>query len=284
MLNNPIIIKDKTFHYCVAHTPPLFELPEYYNLLQTADFEIPNFKGNIYSIREYVNGNEFYKPKNNYYGHYSANFLNELLKKNINKEIDFVVSTSHRKIVTRDHIGKPSKNFKGMNIAPTMSAPSESLSFDKASNFLICKPLEFKDGVFGQYARKHSLIDFLEFSKILVLSKILSDVEVKIFFDQRILFPALPLGILPSNFFLELIDNLSKFILYSDKYGYKIQFPEDPYQVRARDFFMERLSSYLFVRFIKSFNNLHESDFGNTVTFSDSFDSNFDLIYVGGKI
>jgi hypothetical protein len=278
-----MIIKNKVAYLCIAHTKPLFELPYFYNLLQTANFVYGEFNGYTSSIKKFIDNDSIYKPINNYYPDYSFSFIEYLLNNN-NDKIDYIFLTLHRKFLTRDDYGTPSQNFYGMNIVNNIPANSSLLEFDFKSDFLISKPLIFSDGVVGQFSRKHNIEDFHTFFKLLKTSNILTNSELDIFLAQKILFPAVPLGLLPYKLFLNLIKSLSIFTRHTDSIGYEILMPNDVYQSRARSFFMERLASFLFIKYLNNpLNSFLENDlnFGNCITINIDNQSN---IYKGGTV
>jgi hypothetical protein len=278
-----LLINNKIVYICIAHINPFFELPDYYNVLKTGDFELSNFKGNVLSIKNFIDADLKYKPVNNYYADYSFSFMEELFNNN-QEDIEFIFLTLHRKFITRDNYGKPSQNFFGMNIANNISKNSNMLSFDRKSDFLVSKPLIFNDGIVGQYSRKHNLQDFITFNNLLIESNILSNDELEAFEKQKILIPAVPVGLLPYRLFYKIICSLSNFVKYTDFKGYEIQSPDDQYQSRARSFFLERLASFLFLKYlnmteINFYNN--KLNFGHLITINPKNDSN---IYTGGSI
>ena len=90
---------------------------------------------------------------------------------------------------------------------------------------------------------------------------------------------------MPVEVFNYISSNIARFVFHSDKCKFNIQLPDDPYQSRARSFFIERLNSYLFLKYIKKckkISNLFDSDFGTSVTFNDQ--NTETPIYMGGKI
>jgi hypothetical protein len=279
-----MIIHNKVAYICIAHEKPLYSLPNYFNLFKTADFNFENFNGCTYSVKEFVDERSEFHPVNNYYPDYSFSHIENILL-NDNYEIDFIYLSLHRKFIASKEYGKPSQNFYGMNILNQNINLNEILLADGIkSSYLVSKPLVFSDGVVGQYSRKHILRDFELFTNLLKLSNILTSKEINLFLNQKILIPAVPLGLLPYNIFLKLIKSLSIFIKYTDSKGYQISMPNDSYQCRARSFFLERLSSFLFLKFLgnkcDSFIN-DISNFGYCITVSPDNVSN---IYRGGNI
>ena len=207
-----ITVKNNVAYFCLTHTVPLFNVPNFYNILLTSSKNILDSSFNILSIKDYVDTRKELKPINNFYPDYFFVFLNDYFKKT-KLCCEYICISMHRKIVTRASIGSPTSNFHGMNLSNEKYLPINLLTFDKKTNFLLCKPLEFQDGVKGQYYRKHCKNDFDKFANMLIPSGVFSEIEMEFFLNQKILVPAAPLGVVPYDVFVYIAEKIGDFLI-----------------------------------------------------------------------
>ena len=238
------IVNDRVAYFLIAHTAPHFCFPGYFNLIKTAVFDV-NHHGKSFSVPKLLNQDSRFRPTDSYLADYAIPTIRKLLAKN-SEDIDFVSIALHRKFISKLRVGRPAINYPGMCIAPSHSVTEELLRFDKQSNCLIMQPLQFNFGVDHQYERAHVKTDFDELLRLAIDSKVLSAVEETSFRSSTVLFPGLPVGVIPKDLFFRLAELYEQYVLYTDQVGFRCFKPEDPYQRRARSFFLERLCSYWF--------------------------------------
>jgi hypothetical protein len=284
-----ISVHEGIAYFVVAHSPPLFAVPSYYNLVKTTNYECTH-SGPVFYVTDYVANSEDLRPADDYLADYASVLILNLLRES--KDVHGCFTAIHRKMVLARPAGLPAKNYPGMYISHASDFFDDYHSENKSRTFLVSRPLFFNDGIASQYARKHSSKDFYKFVELALGSGVLRAEEVKSFFYSKILYPALPLGLLPINFALDMLTQATRFIRYSDLNGYSIEFPDDPYQSRARSFFLERLMSFVFTgkltSHIGSFKKpesrqaaLKDTDFGYITTFTE--EAILDPVYIHGK-
>ncbi len=237
-------VSDRVAYFLVAHTKPDFCIPQYFNLIKTADFDV-NHQGASFSVSEKISEDSGFRPANSYLADYSIPVIRKLLL-GCSQDIDFISIAIHRKFIARTSVGTPAANYPGMYLAPSHAVTDELLRFDKRSNFLIMQPLKLNFGVESQYAAAHIKSDFDQLLSLAIRSKVLSVVGADLFATSRILFPGITLGVTPRAIFLGLAELVDRYVRYTDLVGFRPFKPEDPYQSRARSFFVERLLSYWF--------------------------------------
>jgi hypothetical protein len=263
---NKIEVKDGVAYFNISHCDPLFELPNFFNLIATSNHEF-NHSGPKFWVQNHIESNHNLSPSDGYLADYSICMIHDLLKSS-EERIDQIYISCHRKIVIRNPIGKSANNYPGMYIAHKDELDQKYLLSDKQSRFLIMRPLIFPDGIFGQYARKHSQKDFLNLLELAIQCSILNPNQAENFAATKILFPGLFLGIAPQRTVLNLFEPICRFIEYTDSHGFEPEFPNDPYQSRARSFFIERLLSFLFLSDFDNQQSVLKSNEENSISLS----------------
>jgi hypothetical protein len=193
--------------------------------------------------------------------------IRDLLNSSV-EDIDQVYISCHRKVIIRNPIGSSASNYPGMSIAHGDELNLRDLLSDKKSRFLIMRPMIFPDGIFGQYARKHSEKDFFNLLELAIQCGTLSTTQANDFAATKMFFPGLVLGLIPKETILGLLEPICRLIEFTDSLEFQPEFPNDPYQSRARSFFIERLLSFLFLSDVDNQKSVFESIEGNSVNLS----------------
>jgi hypothetical protein len=242
------VVKNNVMYFCFAHVEPYHPLPSFYNLIMTRDF-ITNHRGPSFSLELFLDNQNIKKPDNGYYADYAFLYAGHLLSKQADT-VETVVCSAHRKFVSRRPIGDKYEIFNNGStfMADALTCTEHDLTFDCRSSFLTTKPLVFKTSVAKQYFDVHSASDFLRFLDIALESGVIKPVAIEYFFTEQIFLPGGLIGATPSSVFQEITGLVRDFVLFSDKVGYKLDCPNDPYQGRARSFFIERLISWALLR------------------------------------
>jgi hypothetical protein len=182
---------------------------------------------------------------------YAPLLIQDLLSSHIGR-IGAIYISNHRKILVSRNIGTVSRtylpNYDGIYVAEKDDVKDFDLDFSEREKVMVTAPVVFHDGVIGQYAGAHSISDFLRFSLVCREGGVLNDRELVDFIRCNVFFPVLFLGYFPSAFFKIYLDKFVTFFYASEKFKFKLYNDFDPYQKRARAFFMERLLSFLFIR------------------------------------
>jgi hypothetical protein len=259
-----ITIESGTAYFCLAHVEPLFDLPDYFNLIKTQDF-LSSHKGNSYSLKSYLARNNLEPRDDGHLSEYSWGFLLHLLSGRNLREVTRVSVSLHRKVVVSANIGRTSvtylPGYLGMNVITRKELPIESLRVPLDTGVLVMPPVSFTRKVVGQYASSHSLCDFLLSLAICQKCGVLSDEDILSFINQEIFFPCLLVGTFPRKVFIEIGSKIEAYVIASENSGIGDSHEPGSYQSRARAFFIERLASYLFSK--------HALDIGVFKTNSD---------------
>jgi hypothetical protein len=155
-----------------------------------------------------------------------------------------------------------------MSIAHGDELNERDLLSDKKSRLLIMRPMIFPDGIFGQYARKHSEKDFFNLLELSIQCGALSPTQANDFAATKMFFPGLVLGLIPKETILGLLEPICRLIECTDSLEFQPEFPGDPYQSRARSFFIERLLSFLFLSNVDNQQSVFKSSEENSISLS----------------
>lgn len=264
--NQKLSVKDGVAYFNISHCEPLFQLPNFFNLIATSDYRF-NHSGHKFSVRNHIKGNPNLNSTSSYLADHTVYVIHDLLKSS-EQEIEQVYISTHRKVVVRNPIGTSASNYPGMFIAHSDALNERDLLSDKKSRFLIMRPMIFPDGIFGQYARKHSQKDFLNLLELAIQADVLSKKQVNDFAATKLFFPGISLGLLPKETILSLFEPICRFIECTDTREFQPEFPDDPYQSRARSFFIERLLSFLFLSNVDNQKSVFKSSKENSISLS----------------
>jgi hypothetical protein len=261
-----LAVKDRVAYFNISHCEPLFQLPNFFNLIATSDYKF-NHTGPKFSVRNHIEGNPNLNPTSSYLADHALYVIHDLLKSS-EQDIGQVYISCHRKVVVRNPIGSSASNYPGMSIAHGDELNERDLLSDKKSRFLIMRPMIFPDGIFGQYARKHSEKDFFNLLELAIQCGTLSTTQVNDFAATKMFFPGLVLGLIPKETILGLLEPICRFIECTDSLEFQPEFPGDPYQSRARSFFIERLLSFLFLSNVDNQQSVFKSSEENSISLS----------------
>ncbi len=135
-------------------------------------------------------------------------------------------------------------------------------------SYLIGSGVTLPKGLLMQYAEAHFLRDILRFTSVLVDAEILTDRDALAFLFQKYLIPAPSCGSFRLECFLPILATLelAASAFWSD--GYKAY--QDNYQSRVCGFLLERLNSFLLLRYLIDHGENIKHSTGSTTIVSDS--------------
>lgn len=232
-------IHNRRLYLCICHRPPLFEVPPYVNLIQTADFSTdqPSL-----SVRCYLRDKGI-MPPTDYLADYAAIAIHDKLRE-LEGQVDAVVTLLHRKICTTRPHGNPAKNLSHSWLCPAKAMDVGAELKLIASDTLYPHPHYYRQGVMAAYGQYHVIQDYLRLAAICLDSAMVSTDEFLAMTRSRVLFWCPGVGSLPYAGAVDLYGWASQYIQIVHGAGYRCQFPEHPYQKRAISFFAERLLSH----------------------------------------
>jgi hypothetical protein len=126
-------------------------------------------------------------------------------------------------------------------------------------------PIEFPDSLLNNYQREHFLGDLLLFSEFLVGRGILSALDVANFLTLKFMIPACSIGVYRASTLIEMLNLL---FLAADFRNHKNFVRREGYQERNMGFLLERLQSFLILKYISVASPVHV--FGKNIVISDS--------------
>lgn len=225
---------------CIAHVSPFFELPDDVLLIKTRDF---NHKNIGISLPSYIRGRFQAQTIPDYTPDYAWLVIEDILS-GAPEKIDRVCILLHRKIVVPHQQGLFIKNEN------TFYDVGKNVSLDTILPIITKKRIFFPrlerfDSIISQYARSHSLADFIELTEICLKIGILERSEVNRFAYSQIMTRGGGLiGVIPADILLVICSKIRALVVYALCHGFKPAQSGHPYQARALSFFIERLSSY----------------------------------------
>lgn len=182
--------------------------------------------------------------------------INRFLKKHpdVFKDGDIINLFQYKKFVLRGAYGKPSAVYPGISnltFEDLAGMDLSSLLDDSVSDFLVGRPLLFKNGLFHQYQTCHPIQDFLNFTALALDLEVLAPTEVKNFFETKIFIPCgAEFGLMPVRVYKEIVSKLELVCLEFLKKHKPSSL--DVYNRRAVSFCSERLGSYLLLKLFKN--------------------------------
>lgn len=167
----------------------------------------------------------------------------------VNGPTDLTGIFSHRKIIVRTNIGKPSPvldYYHEITIDEAMRIPRKEIEPLPGFEFLIGFPLKFERGIVEHYIDVHRGIDLFEYVSMAVEMGILTLDEAQAFASERILIPGgCELGVYPTAWVRPVLEKLEKLGReFVTRCGARIR-TYDNFQVRAVGFLAERLGSFM---------------------------------------
>ncbi|MEB3352621.1 MAG: hypothetical protein VKM34_00055 [Cyanobacteriota bacterium] len=244
----PVLPHKDTYFFSWCHKLPLYPYPEWMTLVKTMPFSGNGILAEPLIPRFHL----FYHYLKGDVGIFAARRLLEELEPDVGKRRDrFVCSTSYRKFVSPVQIGTAAENQSGVWIVAPGDVDVPSLLDSMAGRIVLPQFLGSLKcmAVAAQYGRAHSLSDYLLAVHLLLRDDLLSS-------DQALDFLRMPVhmlwgfcaGTLRVDHFIEVAAKLELAVATILKSGYSSSFGwESEYQERWLAFFMERLSSHLYL-------------------------------------
>lgn len=185
---------------------------------------------------------------------------------------DTITLCQHRRFVLNRPMGRQSTNQQWALVL----SPSEVVGLDLGNellplagrSYLIGSGLTLSKGLLQQYAHAHFIRDILRFSSVLVDAEILTDQDVLSFLSQHYLIPSPSCGSFRLECFLEILTKLELAASAFWNNGYKAY--QDNYQSRVCSFLLERLNSFLLLKYLHERGENIKQLTGSTILVSDS--------------
>lgn len=185
---------------------------------------------------------------------------------------DTLTLCQHRRFVLNRPIGRQSTNqpwalvlsqseVQGLDLSSEL-LPRPGLSYLIGSGFTLPK------GLLTQYTDAHFIRDILKFTSVLVDTEILTDRQALAFLNQNYLIPAPSCGSFPLECFLEIFAKIELAASAFWNNGYKPY--QNSYQRRVCAFLLERLNSFLLLRYLLDHGENIKQLTGTTTVVSDS--------------
>ncbi len=232
----------ETYAFCVAHTRPLLDLPDYVEVIGTADYQGEG-RLNVRDSREPLLANPPYLA-----GSAGFYYIAEILKgrPTAGKR---VLSLLHRRFLAQEPVGERSAANPILRVIPSFPrAELDRILRSYAAPVVVPMPIFFAGGILDQFARAHHVEDFLRLTDHAVRAGALSPLGVADFCSSRLLIPCgCNLGIIPCDWFIEIMERCFAAAKRYVEHERPLE-PDHPYQSRAVSFFQERLSSYLLLQ------------------------------------
>jgi len=232
-------IHNRRLYLCIGHRPPLFDVPPYVNLIQTADF--PTNQPSL-SVRRYLQDKRI-TPPTDYLFDYAAIPIYDKLSE-LKGEVDAVVTLVHRKICTTRPHGNPAKNLPHSWLCPAKAMDVDAELMLIANDTLYPHPQYYRQGVMAAYGQYHVIQDYLRIAAICLDNGMISTDELMSMTSANVLFWCPGVGSLSYAGAVDLYGWAAQYIKIVHESGYRCQLPEHPYQKRAISFFAERLLSH----------------------------------------
>ena len=253
-------IHNRRLYLCICHRPPLFEVPPYVNLIQTAEF--PTDQPSL-SVRRYLQDRRI-MPATDYLADYAAILVHDRLIE-LQGEVDAVVTLLHRKICTTRPHGNPAKN-----LAHSWLCPAKTMDVDVelqliTNDTLYPHPHYYRQGLMAAYSQYHVIQDYLRLAAICLDHAIMSTDELLAMSRSNVLFWCPGVGSLPYAGAVALYGWAAQYIRIVHESGYRCQLPEHPYQKRAISYFAERLLSHKLMNWLFQAGIISFSDRGDCV-------------------
>lgn len=257
---------------CVTHVPLWIDFPDYVTPICLGEAQGPGRQNLRDLAPEWV-------PYHPVLGGSAGSFAlkNYVLQQPHVKQVGLC---QYRKFVTRQRIGVPSANYQVMDVLSKQQLAAQGheaslfeLMQPGTTPFLIGHPGAFAmNGVnhdyLYQYKDVHHVEDFLRFTAAAVELGVLSKQEVDPFFRETIFFPGgIELGFYPVDFWVKGITDLEKVVRYCVQHHPE---PRTGSQLRSWAFCMERLGSFMVLKYIRTHGLQHPFGYLNLITEEDS--------------
>ncbi len=218
-------IHNRRLYLCICHRPPLFDVPPYVNLIQTADFltNQPSL-----SVRRYLQERQI-TPPTSYLFDYAAILIHDKLMA-LKGKVDAVVTLLHRKICTTRPHGNPARNLMHSWLSPAKAMDVDAELALIANDTLYPHPHYYRHGVMAAYGQYHVIQDYLRIAAICLDNGLISTGELLSMARTKVLFWCPGVGSLPYAGAIDLYGWAAQYINIVHESGYRCQLPEHPYQ------------------------------------------------------
>ncbi len=185
---------------------------------------------------------------------------------------DTLTLCQHRRFVLNKRMGRQSQNQSWVWVLSPVEV--EGLDLHKevlplaGRSYLIGSAFDLPKGIMIQYAQAHFLRDILRFTSTLVDAEILTDQDALLFLTQTQLVPSPSCGSFRLACFLEVFAKLELAANAFWNSGYKAY--RDSYQSRVCGFLLERLNSFLLLKYLHEQGENIKQSTGSTTVVSDS--------------
>jgi hypothetical protein len=247
--------------YFVGHRRPEFPLWDGFQF-----FEIP-------AERQQAEGSAFEDnfPDHRLFNEYSFLFL---LRRHLEQAApgELVTICQYRRFVLNRPIGQPSTNAPWSTTIPLERARALAVRSEimpaPGQSYLIGSSITIERRVLGQYSLVHFTRDILRFTAGLVDAGIMSDKHAYDFLTSPALIPSPSIGTFPVDAFVTMFRLLEKAAASFWSNGYRPY--QHPYQGRVLSFLLERLNSYLLLRYLIDHGVDPNAVMGSTVLISET--------------
>lgn len=250
-----------TLNICIGHLPFPKGGNQYIDLMLT-----PNLVEGSHSIA--IIPDSIYGPHGNTLSEYAQLiWLNKSLH-NIESKFEYIRIFHYRRFVseTPPNKGEKSKNLPWATVINKEDVELFENCFSRQSNKEIYNsPVEFKNGVLGQYGEAHCIDDILNFTIFLLKAGIFTTQDAAEFLKQTILIPSPNIGVFHVSTYkllFNILEAASDFLhspLFTLRSGY---------QRRSTGFLLERLNSFLIMKIIEVDPN--RGKFGHNMIIAES--------------
>jgi hypothetical protein len=262
---------------CLTHIPLWLEFPSYVTPIYSGDAQKPG----QFNLRDLApEWNRFHPVLGGSAGAFALK--NYVLKHR--PDATQIGICQYRKLITRERIGVPAKNYEVMDVV-TKAAASQLALADAMlpeTPFLIGRLGQFAmNGVnydyLYQYKDVHHVEDLLRFTAEAVELGVISKQDVHPFFAEKLFFPGgVELGFFPADFWIQTMMGLET-VVRACVYRYPTR--REGLQGRLWSFCMERLGSYLLLKYLRC---VHREGWNQFTGFLNLITEDDDLSYVPG--
>lgn len=185
---------------------------------------------------------------------------------------DTLTLCQHRRFILNKQLGRQSENQSWVRVLSQIEVDGLNLGNEvlplPGRSYLIGSAFDLPKGIMTQYAAAHFLRDILRFTSALVDAEILTNQEALLFLTQTQLVPSPACGSFRLACFLEVFAKLELAASAFWNSGYK-PYP-DSYQGRVCGFLLERLNSFLLLKYLHEQGENIKQLAGSTTVVSDS--------------
>ncbi len=236
---------DDLMYVCFTHVPLPFEYPPFVSTLYLGQAQ----GAGKFNLRDLAPEWEPYHPQ---LGSLAGCFAmkNYIVKNGLT--LKRIGMCQYRKFVSKAKIGgTPAPNYPLMDVVGPQTLEEYSLAdimLNGNEDFLIGQYGFLEEGYLGQYNKAHHIEDLLRFVSEAVELGVLGRGEVNQFFTSTLFMAGgIELGVFPAAFWLEAITSIERVVLACIK---RYPRPRAGYQARVWAFCVERLGSFLLLKYI----------------------------------